>query len=93
MARKRGYVKKYGNSECLHVAITDKDLIELIRTYGEAKDMNAGAVVMHVLNCNMSIQGLVDNLEREKYELLDEDQKIDLILSLQKQLSGGRVLC
>ena len=94
MAR-NGFIKKYGKSDCIHVNIKDEDLVRLIFAYGEAKNLNATKVVEKCLSCNASMQTLVDGLEREKYELLDEDQKIDLILSLKKELSNnnGGTLC
>ena len=88
MARGSTYVSRNnGRSETapMHVVIKDKDVIKYVREYGKHKKWCNEKVVMTCLNSHMTIEELYDSIEREQYELLDEDQKLDVIMKLVRE--------
>lgn len=89
MARGSTYVSRNkGRDELspMHVVIKDKDIIKYVRAYGKAKKQSNETVVMTCLTTHVTAEELYDGLEREQWELLDEDQKVDVILNLNKQI-------
>lgn len=83
--KNRGFVNcEYKNGVKVH--IKDRELTEKILYYGRRKDMNCTDVIIKLIKCKDNIDGLIDDLDREAYELLDEDQKIDVILQMQRKI-------
>lgn len=88
MARGSTYVsrnKGRDESAPMHVVIKDKDIIKFVREYGKHKKWCNEKVILTCLNSHMTMGELYDSIEREQYELLDEDQKLDVIMKLVRQ--------
>ena len=89
MGNKRGFVN-HKRKNILQVTIKDEELIEKLMEYGQRKNINLSALVTRLCRCKDNIDGLINDLEREEYELLDEDEKINVILTLKKQLKEAK---
>lgn len=88
MARKtKGYVNRESRDGYIYVHIKDRKICDALREYGKKMDINMEILVRNILIADKSIYTLLDEADRLQYELLDEDEKIDVILEMKKKIS------
>ena len=90
MARSNSYVK-LRHEDHFTVKIKDPEIVAKLSYYGKRKNLNMQEVIKKLILTKDNIDGLIEDLEREKYELLDEDQKIDKILELENKLKEAGI--
>ena len=88
MARGNGFITpKDIISLSLH--FNDQDLNNKLVSYGKRVNLNVSQVAMML--CRSCIDTFIESLDREQYELLNEEAKIDTIMELKRRLKEAGI--
>jgi len=82
----KGYVNRSNTNGFIYVHLNDKELCDSLRLYGKRVNSNMESLIKKLIVSDKSIYTLIDELDREQYELLDEDAKVDIILKMKKRI-------